>query len=201
MDSKSTSDSFPGFEELYRLSDPLSNPPFRGDALTDQPAELLRAECSPAEPVRVAHAMGGRPFDLIWTTYAGLFLISSRVRDLLENEGITGWRTYPVEVTGRQGAVIPGYHGFAVTGRCGPFDLSKSQMIIKPPPVPRGRAAPYHRGLFFEPSTWDGSDVFCSENGWLTVIVTRKVHDLFRRYKVRNVEFERLIDYEKRALT
>lgn len=143
---------------------------------------------------------GGRPSDLIWTTFAGLFLVSDRLRELLESEGITGWKTYPVEVTDRSGEVYPGYHGLAVTGRCGPFDLSKSQMIIKPPPVSQGRAAPYHRGLFFDPATWDGSDVFCSENGWLSVIVTRKVHDLARRHKVRNVEFARLIDYEKRTL-
>lgn len=199
MGSRSTSDGFPGFENLFDLKDPLSNPPFRGKVLTDQPAVLLRAEYSPAEPVRVEHAMGGRPFDLIWTTYAALFLVSDRVRVLLENEGITGWRTYPVEVTDRGGVLIPGYHGFAVTGRCGPFDPSRSQMIIKPAPVPRGRAAPYRRGLFFDPSTWDGSDVFCSENGWLFVVVTQRVRDLFQRQKVRNVRFQRLVDVERRA--
>lgn len=61
MGSKSSSDSFPGFESLFRLSDPLANPQFRGEALTDQPAELFRAECSPAEPVRVRRSMGGGP--------------------------------------------------------------------------------------------------------------------------------------------
>jgi hypothetical protein len=118
---------------------------------------------------------------------------------LLKNERVTGWRTYPVEVTDRQGAVIPAYRGFAVTGRCGPFDSSKSQMIIKPPPVPRGRPAPYRRGLYFDPTTWDGSDVFCSENGWLFVVVTQRVQELFRRHKVTNVRFQRLVDVEIRA--
>ena len=199
MGLRSTSDAFPGFENLFDLTDPLANPPFRGKVLAEQPFQLLRAEISPSRSVRVEHAMGGRPRDLIWTTFAVVFLISERVRELLESAEVTGWKTFPFEVTDRVRSSVPGYHGFAVTGRCGPFDPSKSQMVIKPPPVPRGRAAPYRKGLYFDPGTWDGSDVFCSEDGSGTVVVTQRVQELFQRHKVTNVRFKRLVDVERRA--
>jgi hypothetical protein len=196
MDSKSTTRAFPGFENLFRLTDILANPPFRGEMSIEKPFRLLRGELSPAAPVRVKHAMGGKPGDLIWTTWAAVFLIAERVRKLLEDAHVTGWKTYPVEVTDRQKAIVPGYHGFAVTGRCGAFDPSKSQIVIKPAPVPRGRASPFRRGLYFDPATWDGSDVFCSDDGSGTVVVTPRVQELFRRNKLTNVRFQRLTDFE-----
>jgi hypothetical protein len=143
--------------------------------------------------------MGGKPSDFIWTTLAIPKLVSDRVVGLLRAEDVTGWSLYPVRVVGKNGLEIQGFHGLAVVGRCGPFDGSKSQMIIKPPPVPRGRPAPYRKGLYFDPVTWDGSDVFCSEDGSGTVVVTRRVHELFRRHKVTNVYLESLVDVERRA--
>ena len=37
-------------------------------------------------------------------------------RALLEENGITGWSTYPIEVYDRKGNSLPDYHGFAITG-------------------------------------------------------------------------------------
>lgn len=140
--------------------------------------------------------MGGRPQDFIWTTWAGVFLISDRVRQLLEEEQITGWLTYAVELTDRQEGALSGYFGFAVTGRCGPFLPKKSEVVIKPPPVPGGRSAAHRRGLFFDPSTWDGSDIFCSEDGTGFVVATKRVVELVDRSRITNVAFETLADYE-----
>lgn len=196
MGSPLTTSSFPGFESVFKLSDPVANPPFRGKLLFEKPFRLLRAELSPPEPVRVEHAMGGKPQDLIWTTWAAVFLISDRVRELLEGAHVTGWKTYPVEVTDRQGAIIPGYHGFAATGRCGPIDPSRSELYLKPPPVPQGKACWHRKGLFFEPSSWDGSDVFCPSDGSGFIFLLDRVKRLLEKAKVRNVKFKKLVDYE-----
>ena len=37
-------------------------------------------------------------------------------------QDFTGWRTYDIELFGRDGVPIPGYHGLAIHGRCGPMD-------------------------------------------------------------------------------
>jgi hypothetical protein len=200
MASQSTTDPFPGFENLFELQDPVANPPFRADILFDKPFRLLRAETSPTEPVRVAHAMGGRPQDFIWTTYGSVFLVSERVCKLLENARVSGWKTYPVEVIDRVGAIVPGFYGFAVTGRCGSIDPSMSHYYQKLAPVQHGKACWHRKGLYFEPRSWDGSEIFCPSGRGGYVFVVERVKQLIEKAKVRNVKLGRLSEDEALVL-
>ena len=55
---------------------------------------------------------------------------------------------------------------------------------------PRGKF-PYYKGLFITLDSWDGSDFFMSADGKTEfVVVTRKVHDLFRKASVTNIRME-----------
>jgi hypothetical protein len=182
---------------LYLLADPLSEAPFRGAIRIENPPRLLRGELIPEEPIQVLRAMGGKLTDLIWTTWAGVFLISDRVREMLESAQVTGWATYPVVVFDANGAAVPSYHGFAVTGRCGLFDPERSQLVTKPPPTPRGRPALVRRGLCFDHSTWDGSDVFCSADEGSTIVVCAdRARKLLAKHRVTNVRWQKLSDFE-----
>lgn len=127
-----------------------------------------------------------KPSDVIRTTAAVAVLVSDRVIDILKDSQFSGWRTYPINLFGKDSAHIPGYHGLAVPGRCGPIDDSQSVKIDKIYP---GGIFPAWRGLFFDPATWDGSDVFmpAGEGGWILVVEAVKL--AFEKAKVTNVLF------------
>jgi hypothetical protein len=52
------------------------------------------------------------------------------------------------------------------------------------------------RGFYFDEDSWDGSDFFMEERPTDWIFVTRRVVDLFRLNKIRNVQFERLTEME-----
>jgi hypothetical protein len=199
MDLKSTT-GFPGIDHLFLITDPLSNAPFRGKLLAEAPVRLLRGELSTSRPVRVEHAMGGQLKDVIWTTWAGVFLVEQRVCDLLRRSGISGWTTYEVEVTDQRGLPVSGYSGFAVTGRCGPIDHPRAELFLKASPVPHGKATWFRKGLFLEPDSWDGSDLFCPDDTSTFVVATERTRRLLEKSKVRNLSFKALSAYEVMAL-
>jgi len=143
----------------------------------------------PRSPIVFRRDSGSRAYDYVTTTYAILQLVSQRFIDVLREGGFTGWSTYPVEVYGKHGELIPGYHGLAITGRCGPIDDSMSELIWCEPVQP-GKTKHYQRllGLYFDPESWDGSDLFCPE-GTARVIVRDVVKDALEAVKITNVDF------------
>lgn len=201
MGSMSASKAFPGFSKIYELGEG-SFKTFRGELSSEEDHDdcfrVLRAEKTPSRPVEVRYAMGrSKPSDFVYTTSAYPTLISDRVLGILKGEGFTGWQTYPIRLFGKDGARIPGYHGLAVHGRCGPIDESRSVKLGKIYP---GGAFPEWYGLFFDPATWDGSDLFmtASEKAW--VIVVEAVKRAFEKAKVTNVKFTALDQLERARL-
>jgi hypothetical protein len=186
------------FSQLFQVSEATVSA-FRvepvGDAHLDHTG-LMTGEVVPAEPIVFRHYMGGAaPKDLIATGYPGLVLLSDRVLSCLREHGFTGWSTFPVRVEGKKRVMVEGYHGFVVTGRCGPFDTSRSQLVTKDPLVPGGRSYQMKRGLYFDPATWDGSDIFSPPKTayW---IVTDRVREALQKAKFTNLKVERLSEYE-----
>lgn len=200
MDSTFITKSFPGFDALYTLDDPLSNPPYRGrlDNFTEESLAITRAKHVPSSPVIVRHKMGGAPKDFIWTTLVYPVFVSQRVIDLFQDQGFTGWTTYPAVVYAKDGSTIPGYQGLAITGRCGPIDESRSERAFH---TTRTGQHPILRGLYFDPESWDGSDLFTTSSlsGWR--FVTEKVKRALEKARVRNVEFRRLTEVELTPLS
>jgi hypothetical protein len=136
--------------------------------------------------------------DVIWTTYAGLPLVSESFVDRLDATGFTGWSTYPIILTDRQALPIAGYHGLSITGRAGPIDRERSQLSVRPPRVQRGSPIARRIGLFFRNDEWDGSD-FSVPEGSAYKIVTERVVNALKDLDIPNVKFENLVDLERSA--
>ncbi|HEX8705849.1 MAG TPA: hypothetical protein VF815_43845 [Myxococcaceae bacterium] len=199
MGSRSTSKVFPGFDRLFLWSTPGSSKAFRanlGVATRKEAFRLTRAEVHPPHSISAEWAMGrATPVEVIRTTFAVPIIIADSVEQLLRTQEFTGWRLYDVSVRGKEGQPIPGYKGFAVTGRCGNIDWA--QGIEVPRIFPAG-VFPVWKGLFFDPTSWDGSDVFMSaepDDGH--VFVVEEVKQAFERAKIRNVEFTPLDQFER----
>ena len=188
MASRLTSKSFPGFDNLYYLSDPVSNYYFRADLeLNEDAFQVTRREVSPTGPVVARWGMGRKePSDIVWTTHAIPIVISERVVDLLRQHEFVGWSTYDVELYSKTGDLIPGYFGLSVSGRCGPIDNSRSIEFEEQMPA---RMATRWRGLFFEENAWDGSDLFMPEGNGGWKFVTEEVREVFKKAKIKNVTF------------
>lgn len=185
------------FHQFYRMSDPLANRPLRLDIDSSVSGEmawqLSRGELMPDQPIRFTAAMGGQPAPILWTRFPPLVCIHQRVVEVLSEHNFTGRATYPVDVYGRKGEPIPDYHGFAVTGRGGKRDISRSKLITKPPPVEGGQPYQVYLGLYFHPEQWDGSDIFLVDN---SCVVCETVVKAFKRAKISNVRFTPLPEDE-----
>ena len=154
--------AFAGFDRLYELSDPPPYPQLCGTLAVDDYEDLIglvRGERRPPQPLPVHLDRDAPSGDVIWLENVAGALVSERVVGLFHQRGLRGWTTYPVTVIDLSGAARPGYHGLAVTGRCGPLDWSHSRPLAEEPDSPYA----LYRGYAFDPDSWDGSDFFLWE--------------------------------------
>jgi len=119
---------------------------------------------------------GKRFRDFLDNRTISFYLISERTVVLLEDNGITGWKTYPIELFDKKGNQVNGYQGFSVIGRAGILDGIKERN--------ENRTS----RLKFYLDRWDGTDFFSFENT-RHIITTQKVRDLFKKNKVDAVQF------------
>jgi hypothetical protein len=132
---------------------------------------IFRGETIPERPLEFDPSLGSRPYDLLPSTDVKLVLISARAQEALLP--FSGWTTYPVRVWNRSGMALNGYAGLSITGRCGPL-LS-------------ARPSPYeYSSLYYDPGTWDGSDLFAPE-GTSFVFAVPSVANAMRAYRLTNV--------------
>lgn len=196
MGSKSTSKELPGFDKVFYLGSTGSSRPFRGsiNLTSEETFSLTRAEMQPSHPITVEWAMGSaKPGDVIWTTMAVVVIISDKVVQLLRSHGFTGWSLYDVSVQDKQGHLIPGYSGLAITGRCGKIDYTRT--VVVPRVYPAG-IFPIGKGLLFDPESWDGSDLFMPADNVGYKFMVDRVKKAFERAKIRNVSFTPLDQFE-----
>jgi Immunity protein family (Imm11) len=186
------------YRRFFALGEAFTRLAFRVHALGDipDPYALTRAEVVPDHPIRFHYDQGTRLYDYIGTTWAVLDLVSERMIAVLRDHDFTGWATYPIEMYDATGDLVPGYHGLAVSGRCGPIDESMSPVMEVPPPVPGGATLPHRIGLRFWQETWDGSDIFSPE-GTAWVLVAQTVRDALIKAKVRNISLTRITEIEQ----
>ena len=192
------------YGKLYEFADPLETGPYRlrsrlpVEALQERKKLhlLARGETAITEPIQFDAAQGDEATDVLWTQLVGPVCVSGRVVRLLEENKISGWSTYPVEVYDQQGNPLPDYHGFAVTGVVCKADYGRSAVVSKPPPTLRGKGYDVYRGLYFDESQWDGSDMFWVDG---VLVVVDKVYRLFKTHKVVNVRLITLLEREIRV--
>jgi len=146
---------------------------------------LIRGEMNLKSPITYRYHLGSKPLDLIETTFPARHLLSRRFVQALTAGGFTGWSTYPIRVLGKDGREIVGYHGFSITGKCGPVDWSRSERVDR---AFRGSTKTYLRGVYFDETTWDGSDVFLVE-GSARICVVQSVYEVLKPLFLTNVDF------------
>ena len=179
------------YECLYTLTDPFAKRFARGRVRLPpdlHPNRLLRGETQPACPLMVQMPPRGTVGDFVWTGEVALVLMSGRVVGALRRDRVTGWSTYPVRLEGIEAADTPMFFGLQITGRCGPLDRSRGEWVHKD-----DEPGKQLRGLFFEETSWDGSDFFIP-SGSLHIFVSERVKECLKREKVTNARLERLID-------
>ncbi|GHU69179.1 hypothetical protein FACS189413_07610 [Bacteroidia bacterium] len=145
-------------------------------------------------PVIFKQAYGKRLDDIIRTGHAVLFLISDKMKAVLEENALTGWKTFAVKVLDKKGQEIQGYHGLSITGRCGKIDYSKSEIIEKRL-VPNAPLGKYYKGLHIGLDKWDGSDFFLPEKYFGTIITSRAA-EVLKKNKLTNIRLENLTEIE-----
>ncbi len=133
-------------------------------------------------PVRLDQGLRGIPGSFAWFTMRGPVAVQESIVALWTSAGVTGWRTYPVEIQNRFEGEVTGYRGLAVIGRCGPIDRSRSQVVER---LDGGR---YERrvGLHWDPATCDGSDIFMTPTDDSWILMTGRVALLLHQHRARN---------------
>lgn len=135
------------------------------------------------------HVLGKRFYDIIEPLAVQPLLVSEKVINLLVDNNVTGWKSTEVRIYGHDELK---YHVLMITGRCGYFDLGRSEIVYNQMP---GGKFPYVKGLYFDMDSWDGSDLFLSPNKGFSV-ATKRVKQLFVKNKVTNISFTKISDYE-----
>lgn len=134
-----------------------------------------------------------KPYPIIPSTM-GLLLFHNQIIKIFQEKNFTGWDSYPIMIHRKNGEVIEDYHVFINIGICGHYDVSKSKVIDYTADnggfILREKR---YQGMYFDPKTWDGSDIFMMENTWIT-IVTEPVMLELKRLKA-NLNMTKLSEY------
>lgn len=179
---------FPGFDRVYSLNDDVSRRAFRA-VLEGRPPhrELLRGEWVPEATLQAHWCMGeAEPQDIAWSRTVAWYYLSPRVLELFRDNELTGWSTYPIVLHNKAGKLCPGYAGLTITGRCGPIDKQRGELVPGQNP---NKKFPRHIGLYFDEATWDGSDIFCPEGKNTYKFATQRVKDLCDKHEIRGFRF------------
>lgn len=115
--------------------------------------------------------------------------------DLLRRESVTGWADYAAELRGVNNDEVTSLRGLVVTGRCGAIDNTKSVQVRKPATSGPGEHDAWI-GLFFDPATWDGSDIFIPKDSPY-IVVDARVREIFEQALITNVVFVPLPEIER----
>lgn len=137
------------------------------------------------------HDSGKRFRDVLDNRTIDGYLISDRMKRILEENNVTGWQTYPIVMYDKRGNEIKGYHGFSVTGRCG----GEFQLLYDKKSTRYG--AEGYEGASIDLEQWDGSEIFkIGGKYWRSIIIiTKRVYKLFKEYKIDAVKMESLPEF------
>ena len=145
-------------------------------------------------PVIFKQERGKKWGDILEIGWPNLYLISSKFKTILEENKLTGWKTFPVKVYDKKDNEVPGYYGFSVVGTCAPLDYSKSEILEKQD-VPNAPTYKVYKGVHVDTDSWDKTDFF-SPGTTYHIIITKKAADILKRNKITNLVLENLKNFE-----
>ncbi len=192
-------------KEFYRIDSKLSSSTFQAhsigldkvlfiDNLAAEWHLILGDYSGISFPVVFKQEYGKKLQDILDTGWPSLYLISDKMKAVLEENALTGWETFAVKVLDKQGQAIQGYHGLTITGRCGKIDYNKSEIIEKRL-VPNGPLVKYYKGLHIGLNEWDGTDFFLPEK-YFGIITTQVAAKVLKKNKLTNIRMENLAEIE-----
>lgn len=145
-------------------------------------------------PVLYKQVAGKKLTDILATGVPSLLLISQKLKNLLEENFVTGWTTYPIILKDKQDNQIEGYHGFSVKGVSGPKSYINSPVIEKRL-VESGPIVKFYKGANIDLNKWDGADFFIPEDT-IAIITTRVVANLLEKNQVSNAMLNNVSESE-----
>ena len=145
-------------------------------------------------PIVFKQKYGTKLLDILGTGWPSLYLISDRMKTILEENQITGWKTFPIKLYDKKNNEILGYQGFSITGRCGESDHTKAEIMDRQR-VPMGPIYKVYKGLYIGLDKWDRSDFFIPDES-LRLIITKKAVSVLEKNKITNMRLENLSDVE-----
>ena len=143
-------------------------------------------------PVIFKQKYGKTLTDILDTGWPNLFLISDKMKAILEENKLTGWATFSIKLYDKAGNEIFGYHGFSITGQCGQVNYEKSEIIEKRK-VPTGPTCQYYKGLSID--QLDGADFFTPDKT-CQIFITKRAADVLKKNKITNMRLENLAEKE-----
>ena len=185
------------FRRFYRMAEEFTRGAVRVRALDaiNDPWGLLHGAWHAGTRIRFKVSQGETYHHFLWSAHPAVVLVSAYVLDAWRGLRVSGWTTYDVELIGRPSSPST-YSGLVVNGVAGPIDDRLSTPVVLPPRAPGGSAKRGLRGLYFDPTTWDGSDVFCPR-GTSWILVAERVRESLLTLGIRNLLLERLPDVER----
>jgi hypothetical protein len=159
---------------------------------SEQNWDVFIGKLTPLKPIQVRLYKNGMRLD--YHSFVETRLLSKNILDVLSRNNIKGWSTYPITLLDKKKQPIEGYVGLVVTGKCGPTLKEKRERKTKYDAEIDNIYSVYV-GFYFDPITWDGSDIFSPE-GTAVIIVTEKVKTAFEQAGITNVTFTPLTEVE-----
>lgn len=156
---------------------------------------LFRGERAPDAPLVCDRAGGSRAVDFVAGGSVEIRFMSPRMIEVLRSHGFTGWQTWPAEVHGKDGVLLPGYQGLAVTGRCGRVMVDRLTRDEVQRRLSMTGTMVKLDATWYDLSQWSGHDFF-SPVGTYSVFVTRRVHEALHRSGLKGVFLKPLADVE-----
>lgn len=186
------------YEDFYEFSSNFSATKYHAyligeNSVKDAEKKLLTCDFEWVKPpLLFRHERQHKAFDVLVSGAPYFFLISTRLKTVLEENKLTGWKTIQIKLFDKNDDEITGYYGFCISGRCGPVDFSKCT-VVKRKYVESGPIVKDYIGLPIGLDQWDGSDFFLPARR-LSTIITPKAADVLLKNKVSNLALTSLAD-------
>ena len=161
------------------------------NARPTDPGDITKGKIPPPAPLRFRVIRGRACYAQVVTSSLLLFIFSAEFFTVLEKAGLTGWRSYPVEISGMPRGSADNYRGLVVTGRSGPIDWARSAQATQLAIPPLVRPRPILVGMYFKDGTWDRSDVFFPANT-CALVISNRAKNAFESSSLKGLEFCRL---------
>ena len=178
------------FYKIY-TSDNNSNICFQCDEIDyDMSLRILYGKVDNSNRIFQFSYYGGKNFTDILRPYGFVYLISSKLQRILDENEISGFKLYDAELRQKNGEVRTDYKILGITGRCND-SLKDHYDIIPVQNTYSGNWANYYTNKKIY--GWDGSDIFMASNN-LSLLITANLRKLLLKEKISNLQIKSLKD-------